>query len=327
MIDKAKLKDLTTLELKPIRDGFGEGFVRVGGMRPEVVGLCADLTESVRMHEFEHTYPDRFLQMGVSEQNMAGVAAGLALSGKIPYMGSFATFSPGRNYDQIRISICMMNANVKIVSSHAGFSHGEDGITVQMLEDIAMMRALPNMSVVVPADYKQASQAAVEIADVNGPVYLRLGRSATPVLFDDSDPFEFGKIQELRPGSDLTIFACGYLVFRALLAADRLATQGINAQVINVHTIKPLDESGILEAVGATHAVVTAEEAQVNGGLGGAIAELLSRRYPVPVEMVAVMDRFGQTGSSIELHQSRGLMEENIVEAAMKAFSRKQNRK
>jgi transketolase len=326
MINSAKLKDLTTLDLKPIRDGFGEGFTAVGAKNPEVVGLCADLTESVRMADFERQFPDRFLQVGICEQNMAGVAVGLALSGKIAYIGSFATFSPGRNYDQIRISVCMMNSNVKIVSSHAGLSHGEDGMTVQMLEDIALMRALPNMKVVVPADSHQAMQATMAIADIPGPVYLRLGRSPTPVLFDETDEFEFGKIQMLRPGTDLTIFACGYLVFRSLLAADRLSQKGINAQVINVHTIKPLDEQGIIEAVSQTGAVVTAEEAQIYGGLGGAVAETLGKNLPVPLEMVAVMDRFGQSGSSLELSKARNIMEDDIFNAAMRVFSRKHNK-
>jgi len=323
MISQAKLRDLTNLELKSIRDGFGEGFTALGNQRAEIVGLSADLTESLRMTEFERQHPERFFQTGICEQNMAGVAAGLALSGKIAYIGSFATFSPGRNFDQIRISICMMNANVKIVSSHAGFSYGEDGMTVHMLEDVAMMRALPNMKVVIPADYTQAMQAAVEIADIPGPVYLRVGRGTTPNLFDEEDTFEFGKLQMVRAGTDLTIFANGYLVFRALLAADVLAKNGIDAQVINVHTVKPLDQEGILEAVARTRAVVTAEESQVNGGLGGAIAEVLVKNDPVPVEMVAVMDQFGQTGTSLDLHKSRHLMEDDIVKAAIRVFSRK----
>lgn len=323
MIQQVNLKDLTNLELKSIRDGFGEGFVNVGDKNPEVVGLNADLTESLRMHHFAKKYPNRFYQVGIAEQNMAGMAAGLGLSGKIAYMGSFANFSPGRNYDQIRISICMMNANVKIISSHAGFSYGEDGMTVQMLEDIAMMRVLPNMSVVVPADATQAAAAAEAIADIEGPVYLRLGRADTPQLFRPEEAFEFGKIQQLRNGTDITIFANGYLLFRALLAADRLGKEGISARVINIHTVKPLDEEGILESINDTRAIVTAEESQVYGGLGGAIAEVVAKNNPMPIEMVAVNDSFGESGKSIELHRSRHLMEDDIITAAKKSFSRK----
>ncbi|KXK25877.1 MAG: 1-deoxy-D-xylulose-5-phosphate synthase [candidate division WS6 bacterium OLB20] len=317
------LRNLSELELKPIRDGFGEGFLNIGAAIPDVIGLNADLTESVRMHLFEEKYPERFFQVGICEQNMAGVAAGMALSGKIPYMGSFANFSPGRNYDQIRTSICMMNANVKIVSSHAGFSHGSDGITVQMLEDIAMMRSLPNMTVLVPADAYQAMQMAEAAATIEGPVYLRLGRSETPLLFAEGTPFVPGEAQLLRDGSHVTIFAAGYLVFRALLAADNLHKQGIEAQVINIHTIKPLDEASVLAAAAKTGAVVTAEEAQVNGGLGGAIAEVLGRKLPTPMEMVAVMDQFGETGTTMDLNKSRNLMEDDIVAAVLHVLERK----
>jgi len=324
MIQKVKIKDLSTPELIPIRNGFGEGFLEVGKKNVEVVGLTADLSGSVRMNHFAEKYPDRFYEAGVSEQNMTGVAAGLALCGKIPYIGTFASFSPARNFDQIRISICMMDLNVKIVSSHAGFSHGSDGITVQMLEDIALMRSLPNMKVVVPADAVQAMQAAKQISKVSGPVYLRIGRTETPVLFDKETPFNFGKAQLLREGTDLTIIATGYLVFRALLAADHLKDQGIEAEVINIHTIKPLDEDSILESVAKTGAVVTAEEAQLFGGLGGAVSEVLTQKLPLPQEFVAVNDKFGETGTTMDLNRSRGLMEEDIINAANRVLRRKQ---
>ena len=325
MIQRVNVKDLTNIELVSIRDGFGNGFLTLGEKHRDVIGMSADLTESLRMHHFAERYPDRFFQVGITEQNMAGMAAGLALSGKIPYIGTFANFSPGRNYDQIRISICMMNANVKIISSHSGFSYGEDGMSVQMNEDIAMMRALPNMKIVVPADAVQAAKATEAIAYEEGPVYLRLGREKTPVLFDEQEKFELGKVQLLREGTDVTIFANGYMLFRALIAADKLAQQNISAQVVNVHTVKPLDENAVIELVQQTGAVVTAEEAQIYGGLGGAIAEVLAKHLPTPLDMVAVKDVFGESGTSLELHQSRGLMDDDIVSAAVNVFTRKHN--
>lgn len=324
MIQRVQLKDLTNIEFKSIRDGFGEGFLAAGEKYPHVVGLSADLTESVRMHQFAEKYPGRFYQVGIAEQNMAGIAAGLGLSGKAAFMGSFANFSPGRNYDQIRISICMMNANVKIISSHAGYSYGEDGMTVQMNEDVAMMRALPNMRVLIPADATQAAQAAMIAAETEGPVYIRLGRAETPILFDSPAQIQLGCSQMVREGSDLTIFTNGYMVFRSLLAADALAKEGLQARVVNVPSVKPFPETDIIELVSDTKATVTAEEAQVNGGLGGAVAEALVRRLPIPQEMVAVMDRFGETGTSMELHKSRNLMEDDIVAAAKRVLARKE---
>jgi len=326
-MEVCKLRDLSNLELKPIRDGFGEGLLEIGGSNSAVVALSADLTESVRMDKFAEHFPERFFQTGVSEQNMAVVSAGLALEGKIPFMGSFANFSPGRNYDQIRTSIAMMNANVKIISSHAGFSHGSDGISVQMLEDIAIMRSLPNMRVIIPADANQAKWAVEKIAQIDGPVYLRLGRAETPLLFDDMAECNLNKQQLLREGSDLSIVACGYLVFRALLAAENLHKNGIEAQVINLHTIKPINETTLLEYLSKTKAVVTAEEAQMFGGMGSAIAEILAKKLPIPQEFVAVNDTFGESGSSIELHKSRGLMEDDIIEASLRVLKRKEIQK
>lgn len=316
------LRDLTQPELKSIRDGFGEGFLRAGEQYPQVLGLSADLTESVRMHKFAEKFPERFFQVGIAEQNMAGIAAGLGLEGYVPYIGSFANFSPGRNYDQIRISICMMNSNVKIVSSHAGLSYGEDGMSVQMLEDIAMMRALPNMKIIVPADAEQAAQATEALATIEGPAYLRLGRAETPLLFADHD-FEFGKAQLLREGDAATVVACGYMVFRALVAADELAREGIQVEVINAHTLKPFDEETLIRSLLKTRAVVTAEDAQKFGGLGGIVAEITAKNVPVPQEFVAVNDIFGQSGTSLELNKSRGLMPEDIVAAVRRVIVRK----
>lgn len=323
MISKTKIRDLSNLEMKSIRDGFGWGLLKVAASNPDVIALSADLTESVRMHEFAQKYPERFFQTGVAEQNMAGVAAGLALTGKIPYIGSFASFSPVRNYDQIRTSICMMNANVKIVSSHAGFSYGEDGINVQINEDLAMLRPLPNMQIIVPADANQAALAAEAIASIPGPVYLRLGRADTPLLFADDQDFVFGKLQLIREGRDLTIICMGYMLFRAMLAADQLAKQGIDAQIINIHTLKPLDESTLLELVDVTSAIVVAEEAQMAGGLGGAVAELVAKNKPLPIEFIGVANQFGESGTSLELSKSRQLMETDIYSAALKVLARK----
>ncbi|MFQ5493414.1 MAG: transketolase family protein [Candidatus Dojkabacteria bacterium] len=325
-MDKVTLRDMSKLEMQAIRDGFGEGFLTIGAKNPDVVGLNADLTESLRMHRFRDKYPERFFQVGIAEQNMACIAAGLALSGKIPYIGSFANFSPARNFDQIRTSIAMMNANVKIVSSHSSFSHGSDGITVQMLEDVAMLRALPNMKVIVPADARQTMLAAEAIANIDGPVYLRLGRNETPLLFSDDTPFNFGKAQLLREGKEITIIATGYMVFRSLLAAESLKKKGIDASVVNVHTIKPFDAEGIVAEATRTGAVVTAEELQINGGLGEMVAGVLARSNPMPIEMVAVMDQYGESGSPLELAKSRNVMEDDIVKAALKVFSRKHNK-
>lgn len=324
-MNKVEIRDLSDLQLKSIRDGFGEGLLMNAEKNPDIVALSADLTESVRMHWFADKYKERFFQTGICEQNMAGVAAGMALSGKIPFIGSFANFSPGRNYDQIRTSICMMNANVKIASSHAGFSYGEDGISVQMLEDIAMMRALPNMTVIVPADAYQASQAVSASLAVDGPVYLRLGRAESPLIFADNSEFILGQAQLLREGLDVLIISTGYLVFRSLLAADYLHKQGVEAAVMNIHTIKPLDESAILSYASKTCAVVVAEEAQMYGGLGGAVAELFAKKLPLPIEMVSVADRFGESATSLELHKKHNLMEDDIVSAANRAIARKVN--
>ncbi|MEI7579319.1 MAG: transketolase C-terminal domain-containing protein [bacterium] len=320
-----KIRDLTTPQMKAMRDGFAEGLLNAGIANPDVVALCADLKESIKFHLFAEKFPGRFFECGIAEQNMAGVAAGLALDGKIAFIGSFACFSPARNFDQIRISICMMNANVKIASSHAAFSSGSDGITAQMLEDVALMRCLPNMKVVVPADALQAMKATEAIVQIPGPVYLRNGRSETPLLFEENDPniFEFGKAQMLREGEHVTIIANGYMVFRSLLAADALAKKGINVRVLNMHTVKPLDEAAVLESASQTHAIVVAEEAQKFGGLVSAVTETLAQNYPVPVEIVAVNDQFGESGEPLDLTISRHLSEKDIQIAVEKVLQRK----
>lgn len=302
-----------------IRDGFGEGFLLAGAEYPNVVGLSADLTGSVRMQQFAEKYPERFFNVGIQEQNMAATAAGLGLEGFIPFIGSFSNFQPGRNLDQIRTSICMMDANVKIVGSHAGFSAGSDGVTVQMLEDIAIMRALPRMQVWVPADANQAAEMAVEAAKAAGPVYIRLGRAATPILSVPKEAtkakFEIGKGQQLRDGKDVTIIAISYMLHHALTAAKQLATEGVDARVVNMHTIKPLDQEIILKAAKETRAIVTAEDHQKAGGLGSAVAEVLAESDArVPMRMVAVDDRFGESGTQEDLMKSRGLTVEAIVE-------------
>jgi transketolase len=327
-------KQNVSLELKveAIRDGFGRGLLKIVRLYPEVVALSADLTESVRMSDFEKKHPERFFQTGIAEQNMAGIAAGLALSGYIPFIGSFACFQPYRNLDQIRTSICMMNANVKIISSHAAFSYAADGIQVQALEDIGIMRMLPNMTVIVPADAEQAEDLTQEMVKLEGPVYLRLGREKTPVLSarkaeprtEKFTPVEIGKAQIIREGLDITIIACGYMVVKALDAAIELSKQGISAQVINLHTIKPLDSHAILTAAKKTGYVLTVEEHQVAGGMGSAVAELLAQAGDdVKFKMLGVNDQFGQTAkTSDELWEAYGLTSARIITEAQRLISR-----
>ena len=300
-----------------IRDGFGEGFLVAGAQNRKIIGMSADLVKSVRMHKFAEKYPDRFFNTGIQEQNMAAAAAGLALDGYIPYAGTFANFQPGRNLDQIRISICMMNAGVKLISSHAGFSYGEDGMTVQMLEDVGIMRMLPNMTVLVPADANQAAEFAIKAADISGPVYIRLGRAKTPILnIPVGAEFEIGKGQLLREGGDVTVIAYGYMVSKALQAAKRLAPEGVDVRVINMHTIKPLDTDIIFKAAAETKGIVTAEDHQQAGGLGSAVAEVIAQsQNRVPIKIIGVGDRFGESGTSDELMESRGLTVEALVTA------------
>jgi transketolase len=309
-------------EKKDTRSGFGAGLYEIGLQNSDVVALCADLTGSLKMNAFQDKFPKRFFQMGIAEANMMGMAAGLATAGKIPFTGTFANFSTGRVYDQIRQSIAYSHKNVKICASHAGLTLGEDGATHQILEDIGLMKMLPGMVVINPCDYNQTKAATTAIADHYGPVYLRFGRPKWPI-FTNSDSFEIGKALHMRKGKDVTIFATGHLVWNSLEAAKALEEQGISAEVINIHTIKPLDNEAILDAVGTTKCVVTAEEHQMNGGLGDSICQLLSRNIPTPVEMVAVNDSFGESGKPSELLDKYGLGVKDVIAAAKRAIARK----
>ncbi len=298
--------------------------MELGKYNQDVVVLSADLTESTRTLEFSKKYPGRFIEAGVAEQNMAGMAAGLAFEGKIPFASSFSVFSPGRNWDQIRVSICYSKANVKIAGSHAGLVTGEDGATHQALEDIAITRCLPNMVVLVPCDVLEAKKATVAAALYKGPVYLRFAREKVPVITTFETPFEIGKALVLREGDDATVIACGTMVYPALEAAESLAAEGYSVRVINNPSIKPLDTGLIVAAALQTGAVVTAEEHQINGGLGGAVAEVLAMNAPVPQEMVAVADTFGESGRPEELLSKYGLTPEHIASAVKRAIGRKQ---
>ena len=310
------------MEKKDTRSGFGDGLYELGLKNKNVVGLCADLTGSLKMNKFQGEFPERFFQVGIAEANMIGMAAGLATAGKIPFTGTFANFSTGRVYDQIRQSIAYSHKNVKVCASHAGLTLGEDGATHQILEDIGLMKMLPGMTVINPCDYNQTKAATIAIADHDGPVYLRFGRPKWPI-FTDPDSFEIGKALHLQQGSDVTIFATGHLVWNSLEAAKALAAEGISAEVINIHTIKPLDNKAILDAVANTKCAVTAEEHQMHGGLGDSICQLLSRHTPTPVEMVAVNDSFGESGKPEELLDKYGLGVKDVLAAAKRAIARK----
>ncbi|GAB4129914.1 MAG: transketolase C-terminal domain-containing protein [Raineya sp.] len=305
------------------RSGFGAGLVEIGKQNPDIVALCADLTGSLKMDAFKKEFPERFFQVGIAEANMMGVAAGMAITGKIPYTGTFANFSTGRVYDQIRQSIAYSHKNVKICASHAGVTLGEDGATHQILEDIGMMRMLPGMVVINPCDYHQTKAATMAIAQHYGPVYLRFGRPKVPIFMPENTPFEIGKAILLQEGTDVSIFATGHLVWKALQAAEILAQRGISAEIINIHTIKPLDNEVVLDSVAKTKCVVTAEEHQRFGGLGSAIAELLSQKMPAPQEFVAVNDSFGESGTPDELMKKYGLDTPHIVEAVERVLERK----
>jgi transketolase len=308
---------------KDTRSGFGEGLLEAARQNPKVVGLCADLTGSLKMDAFAKAYPERFFQCGVAEANMIGVAAGLSVGGFIPFASTFANFATGRVYDQIRQSVCYSNQNVKICASHAGLTLGEDGATHQILEDIGLMKMLPNMTVIAPCDYNQTRLATLRLVEHTGPAYLRFGRPKVPNFTPVEDPnFKIGKIQRLRQGSDVTILACGHLVWSGCIAAQELSQEGIECEVINVHTIKPLDEAAILEAVSLTRRVVTAEEHMRNGGLGDSIAQLLAGKMPLPIEMVAVNDTFGESGTPESLMAKYGIDIKDIKTAVRKVLSR-----
>ncbi len=308
---------------KDTRSGFGAGLSVIGDENPNVVAMCADLTGSLKMDAFAAAHPERFYQAGIAEANMIGVGAGMALNGKIPFVGSFAAFATGRVYDQIRQSVAYSNTNVKIAASHAGITLGEDGATHQILEDIGLMRMLPNMVVINPCDYNQTKAATIAAAKHVGPVYLRFGRPGVPNFTPEDQTFEIGKALKLIEGSDVTVFATGHLVWEAIQAAQTLEAEGIKAEVINIHTIKPLDVEAVLESVAKTKAVVVAEEHFIAGGLGELIAGTLAANTPAPLEHVAINDKFGQSGTPAALMKAYGLDAENIVKACKKAMSRK----
>ena len=313
----------TFTEKQDTRSGFGAGLLELGRTNSKVVGLCADLTGSLKMGDFKKEFPDRFFQVGIAEANMMGLAAGMSISGLIPYTGTFANFSTGRVYDQIRQSIAYSEKNVKICASHAGLTLGYDGATHQMLEDLGMMRMLPNLTVINPCDYNQTKAATIAIADHHGPVYLRFGRPKVPIFTPEDQEFRIGKAIRFIEGTDVSIFATGHLLWHAIEAEARLADQGISAEVINVHTIKPLDEKAILDSLSKTKCAVTAEEHQLNGGLGDSIAQLLARNNPAPMEMVGVQDQFGESGKPMELMEKYGLSTGDIFNAVIKVLARK----
>ncbi|MBR6971670.1 MAG: transketolase family protein [Bacteroidales bacterium] len=313
----------TNTRNKDTRSGFGEGLLAIGRECKDVVALAADLKGSVKMDAFAKEFPERFFQAGIAEANMINVAAGLSLNGKIPFVGTFAAFAAGRVYDQVRMAVAYSETNVKIAASHAGITLGEDGATHQILEDIGLMRMLPGMSVVVPCDFNQTKNATIAAAKWNGPVYLRFGRPSVPNFTGENEVFEIGKAYKLNDGKDVTILACGHLVWEALLAAEELEKEGVTADVINVATIKPLDYNTILESIKKTGCVVTAEEHFIFGGMGEMIAGLLSSHMPAPLEFVAIADKFGQSGTPSELMKAYGLDADHIVAAARRAVSRK----
>ena len=309
--------------MKDTRSGFGAGLTELGKTNENVVALCADLTGSLKMGDFASNHPDRFFQVGIAEANMIGMAAGLTIGGKIPFTGTFANFSTARVYDQIRQSVSYSGKNVKICASHAGLTLGEDGATHQTLEDIGMMKMLPHMVVINTCDFNQTKAATIAIAHHEGPVYLRFGRPKVPNFTPENQKFEIGKAVRLTEGTDVSIFATGHLVWPALESLKLLKEEGISAEVINIHTIKPLDKKAILESVKKTKCVVTAEEHQMNGGLGDSIAQLLCRKLPTPIEMVAVDDSFGESGPPIKLMEKYGLTKNNIVASVKKVIIRK----
>ena len=317
------MKDFEIFGNKDTRSGFGEGLAELGRTNKDVVALCADLTGSLKMDAFLKENPERFFQMGIAEANMMSVAAGMTIGGKIPFTGTFANFSTGRVYDQIRQSIAYSQKNVKICASHAGLTLGEDGATHQILEDIGMMKMLPNMTVIVPADFNQTKQATLAIAKHVGPVYLRFGRPVMPIFVPADADFVIGKADVLIEGTDVTIIACGHLVWKSIEAAKILSEQGISVELINMHTIKPLDVQAILKSVQKTKCVVTAEEHMMNGGLGDSVAQVLAQNFLAPQEYVAVNDSFGESGTPMELMTKYGIDTQNVVDAALKVIARK----
>ncbi len=308
----------------PTRNGYGEGLVVAGKKNSNVVVLCADLTESTRSHLFQKMFPDRFIEVGVAEQNMAGLAVGMTYAEKIPFLSSYAVFSPGRNWDQIRVNACYNNANIKIAGAHTGISVGPDGATHQALEDIAITRVLPNMTVVVPCDYRETIKATVAVAEIKGPCYLRFTREKTPAFTTEKTPFQIGRAEIFKAGKDVSVIACGPLVYEALVAAKILEKEKISVEVINSHTIKPLDVETIVRSAEKTGCVITVEEHQISGGLGGAVAEALGEFCPVPLERVGMPDTFGESGEPEELLKKYGMTRETIIKKIKKVLKRKQ---
>lgn len=317
------MKDFKYTEKKDTRSGFGAGLLEAGKQDENVVALCADLTGSLKMGDFKNAFPERFFQAGIAEANMIGLAAGMTIGGKIPFTGTFANFSTSRVYDQIRQAVCYSEKNVKVCASHAGLTLGEDGATHQVLEDIGMMKMLPKMTVINPCDFNQTKAATIAISKMEGPVYLRFGRPAVPNFTPADQNFEIGKALLLNEGADVSIFATGHMVWEAIEAGHILAEKGIDAEIINIHTIKPLDAQAILTSAKKTGCVVSAEEHQIAGGLGESIAQVLGTSLPTPQEFVAVQDTFGESGSPDQLMEKYGLKAKNIVEAAEKAIARK----
>lgn len=317
------MKEFKIYDYKDTRSGFGEGLFELGKNNPNVVALCADLIGSLKMNAFADEFPERFFQVGIAEANMIGIASGLTIGGKIPFTGTFANFSTSRVYDQIRQSVAYSKKNVKICASHAGITLGEDGATHQVLEDIGLMKMLPNMTVINPCDFNQTKAATIAIAEHQGPVYLRFGRPKVANFTAPDQKFEIGKALMLNEGTDVSIFATGHLVWEAIKAGKALAEKGISAEIINIHTIKPLDEEAILKSVTKTKCIVTAEEHMRHGGLGDSIAQLLGRKFPAPIEMVAVDDQFGQSGTPEELMDEYKLNADAVLEAVIKVIQRK----
>lgn len=316
-------KNKDSLEQTPTRNGYGEGLVKLGEKYKDVYVLCADLSESTRVQWFRDKFPERFVQIGVSEQSMAAIAAGMALAGKKVWITSYAAFSPGRNWEQIRTTACLQRANVKIAGAHAGISVGPDGATHQMLEDIAIMRVLPEMTVIVPCDAIETRKATIAATEINGPVYVRFARANSPVFTTEATPFKIGKANILRKGNDVAIIGCGPLVYECLMAAEELSKHGIEARVINNASIKPMDEKTIIQAAKDCGAIVTVEEAQVAGGMGSAVCELLSAEYPVPIERIGMQDRFGESGEPDELLEHFNLTAPHIEDAVKRILKKK----
>jgi transketolase len=317
------LKDIQSTGQKDTRSGFGDGIVEVARKNPNIVALTADLAGSLKLNQFIKEFPERFIQVGIAEANMIGIAAGLTIGGKIPYTTTFANFSTGRVYDQIRQSVAYSGKNVKICASHAGVTLGEDGATHQILEDIGLMKMLPGMTVIVPCDYNQTKAATIAIAYHDGPVYLRFGRPSWPIFTSATEPFQIGKAQSFSEGDDVSIFACGHMVWKAIEAGKILEEKGIKAEVINIHTVKPLDTEAVIKSLGKTKCAVTVEEHNVIGGMGDAIAQAAVKEFPVPIEYIGTKDTFGESGTPIQLLAKYGLDTPFILDAVEKVMKRK----